>query len=169
MRDPDLVVRAQQAATALESAWCRWRNMHGLAADPAPAVSSYVGFSLDAPWGQPRIVFGICAVFMLADSVLSALLAPFVATEVSSAAWTFGVLLALRGVGGLLGGVLTGLLGGRLRPATALGLSLIGVGLVGFAFVNVSEPVVAYVTIVVIGVLIILAVSIDQWIRKVKA
>ncbi|MGH3405599.1 MAG: hypothetical protein ACRDRJ_24370, partial [Streptosporangiaceae bacterium] len=61
MRDPDLVVRAQQAATALESAWCRWRNMHGLAADPAPAVSSYVGFSLDAPWGQPRIVFGICA------------------------------------------------------------------------------------------------------------
>ncbi len=61
MRDPDLVVRAQEAATALESAWCRWRNMHGLAADPAPAVSSYVGFSLDAPWGQPRIVFGICA------------------------------------------------------------------------------------------------------------
>ena len=61
MRDPDLIVRAQQAATALESAWCRWRNMHGLAADPAPAVSSYVGFSLDAPWGQPRIVFGICA------------------------------------------------------------------------------------------------------------
>ncbi len=70
MRDPDLVVRAQQAATALESAWCRWRNMHGLAADPAPAVSSYVGFSLDAPWGQPRIVFGICAeeAEQLADS-----------------------------------------------------------------------------------------------------
>jgi hypothetical protein len=61
VRDPDLIVRAQQAATALESAWCRWRNMHGLDADPAPAVSSYVGFSLDAPWGQPRIVFGICA------------------------------------------------------------------------------------------------------------
>jgi hypothetical protein len=56
-----LIVRAQEAATALESAWCRWRNMHGLTADPAPAVSSYVGFSLDAPWGQPRIVFGICA------------------------------------------------------------------------------------------------------------
>ena len=61
MRDPDLIVRAQQAATALEGAWCRWRMMHGLAADPAPAVSSYVGYSLDAPWGQPRIVFGICA------------------------------------------------------------------------------------------------------------
>jgi hypothetical protein len=61
MRDPDLVVRAQQAATALESAWCRWRKLHGLAADPAPSVSSYVGYSLEAPWGQSRIVFGICA------------------------------------------------------------------------------------------------------------
>lgn len=61
MRDPDLIVRAQQAAAVLESAWCRWRKMHGLAAAPQPAVSSYVGYSLDAPWGQPRIVFGICA------------------------------------------------------------------------------------------------------------
>jgi hypothetical protein len=61
MRDPDLVVRAQQAATALESAWRRWRRTHGLAADPVPPVSSYVGYSLEAPWGQARIVLGICA------------------------------------------------------------------------------------------------------------
>ena len=101
------------------------------------------------------IVFGVCAVFMLADSVMSALLAPFVATEVSSAAWTFGVILALRGVGGLLGGLLTGLVAGRLRPATALGLSLVGVGLLGFFFVNISEPAVAYATIALIGVLVI--------------
>jgi hypothetical protein len=59
MRDPDLVVSAQQAATALERAWNRWRKMHGLPTDPPPAVSSYVGYSLEAPWGQPRIVFGI--------------------------------------------------------------------------------------------------------------
>jgi hypothetical protein len=61
MRDPDLVVRAQQAATALESAWRRWRDMHGLGTDPLPAVSSYVGYSLDVPWGQARVVLGICA------------------------------------------------------------------------------------------------------------
>jgi hypothetical protein len=61
MRDPDLVVRAQKAATALERAWCHWRSTHGLDAEPAPPVSSYVGYSLDAPWGQARIVFGICA------------------------------------------------------------------------------------------------------------
>ena len=61
MRDPDLIVRAQRAATALESAWCHWRNVHGLTGDPLPTVSSYVGYSLDAPWGEARIVFGICA------------------------------------------------------------------------------------------------------------
>ena len=35
--------------------------MHGLTADPPAPVSSYVGYSLDAPWGQPRVVLGLCA------------------------------------------------------------------------------------------------------------
>ncbi len=61
MRDPDLVDRAQRAATGLELAWHRWRSMHGLAADPLPPVSSYVGYSLEEPWGQPRVVFGVDA------------------------------------------------------------------------------------------------------------
>src|SRR5579862_2389038 len=61
MRDPDLVVRAQRAAAALEAAWNRWRTMHGLGTDPLPPVSSYVGYSLEEPWGQPRVVFGVDA------------------------------------------------------------------------------------------------------------
>jgi hypothetical protein len=61
MRDPDLVVRAQQAAAELERAWDRWRTMHGLGTDPLPPVSSYVGYSMEEPWGQPRVVFGIDA------------------------------------------------------------------------------------------------------------
>jgi hypothetical protein len=61
MRDPDLAVRAQQAAAELERAWDRWRTVHGLGAEPLPPVSSYVGYSLEEPWGQPRVVFGIDA------------------------------------------------------------------------------------------------------------
>lgn len=61
MRDPDLILRAQQAAAELERAWDRWRTMHGLGIDPPPPVSSYVGYSLEEPWGQPRVVFGIDA------------------------------------------------------------------------------------------------------------
>ena len=61
MRDPNLIVRAQQAAAELERAWERWRSLHGLGIDPPPPVSSYVGYSLEEPWGQPRVVFGIDA------------------------------------------------------------------------------------------------------------
>lgn len=61
MRDPELVVRAQLAASALEGAWRRWRVVHSDMADPMPAVSSYVGYSLQEPWGQPRVVFGLAA------------------------------------------------------------------------------------------------------------
>jgi hypothetical protein len=55
------MVRAQRAATELERAWDRWRTMHGLDTEPLPPVSSYVGYSLEEPWGQPRVVFGIAA------------------------------------------------------------------------------------------------------------
>src|SRR6266446_1944683 len=61
MRDSDLAVRAQQAAAELERAWDRWRTMHGLGIDPPPPVSSYVGYSLEEPWGEPRVVFGVAA------------------------------------------------------------------------------------------------------------
>src|SRR5258708_33524644 len=45
VRDRDLVIRAQLAASALEGAWHRWRAEYGHMADPVPAVSSYVGYS----------------------------------------------------------------------------------------------------------------------------
>ncbi len=61
MRDPDLVQRAEAAAAELERAWYCWRATHGLVTDPMPTVSSYVGYSLEEPWGQPRVVFGIAA------------------------------------------------------------------------------------------------------------
>ena len=61
MRDPELVQRAERAAAALEKAWIHWRVRHGLGAGQLPPVSSYVGYSLTEPWGQPRVVFGIDA------------------------------------------------------------------------------------------------------------
>jgi hypothetical protein len=61
MRDPDLVQRAERAADALEQAWMDWRDRHGLVTSPLSPVSSYVGYSLEEPWGQPRVVLGIDA------------------------------------------------------------------------------------------------------------
>ena len=61
MPDPRLVSRAQRAATMLERAWERWRTTQGLEAEPMPPVSSYVGYSIEEPWGRPRVVFGVDA------------------------------------------------------------------------------------------------------------
>ena len=61
MRDPELVARAQRAATRLESAWEQWRALHGLAVASGQPVVSYVGYSLKEPWGEPRVVIGIDA------------------------------------------------------------------------------------------------------------
>lgn len=61
MRDPDLMQRAERAAAALEEAWTNWHLRHGLGAGTLPPVSSYVGYSLEEPWGQPRVVLGVAA------------------------------------------------------------------------------------------------------------
>jgi hypothetical protein len=61
MRDPELVARAQRAATRLESAWEQWRALHGFADVPGQPIVSYVGYSLKEPWGEPRVVIGINA------------------------------------------------------------------------------------------------------------
>src|SRR5690348_3676220 len=53
IRDPELVARAQRAATRLESAWEQWRALHGLADAPGQPVVSYVGYSLKEPWVNP--------------------------------------------------------------------------------------------------------------------
>jgi hypothetical protein len=61
MRDPDLVARAQRAASRLESAWERWRALQGLEETPAQPVVGYVGYALKEPWDQPRAVIGFSA------------------------------------------------------------------------------------------------------------
>ena len=61
MRDPDLVHRAERAAIALERAWSDWRVMHGAGTGPLPQITSYVGYSLTEPWGEPRVVLGVPA------------------------------------------------------------------------------------------------------------
>jgi hypothetical protein len=61
MRDPEMAARAQRAANRLETAWEQWRALHGLACPPRPPVVSYVGYSLEEPWGKARIVIGMDA------------------------------------------------------------------------------------------------------------
>lgn len=83
------------------------------------------------------ILFFVVAIAMLADSILSALLAPFVGDVLNSESSVFGLILTLRGVGGIAGGVVAGYASRWMRPERMLGWSLVLIGLVMLVFVNV--------------------------------
>lgn len=61
MPDPEMVSRAHRAATRLERAWDRWRSASAPGGRPVSPVSSYVGYSIEEPWGRPRVVVGVDA------------------------------------------------------------------------------------------------------------
>jgi hypothetical protein len=53
--------RAQRAAAELERAWYRWHSGRGPHSGPMLTVTSYVGYSLTEPVGEPRVVLGVTA------------------------------------------------------------------------------------------------------------
>lgn len=110
------------------------------------------GLKLVAGERRVAILFIILGVAMLADSVLSALIAPFVGGVLGAPASLFGLLLTLRGAGGLIGGVLLGYLAGRLRTETLLVLSLVSVGVGTFVFAAVPVATVSMACAVALGI-----------------
>jgi DHA3 family macrolide efflux protein-like MFS transporter len=98
------------------------------------------------------VLFVILGAAMLADSVLSALIAPFVGGVLEEPASLFGLLLTLRGVGGIIGGVFLGSVATRVRPENVLFLSLLAVGAGTFVFATVPVVPVSLACAVALGV-----------------
>lgn len=82
------------------------------------------------------VLFIVVATAMLADSILSALLAPFVGEVLESGASVFGLILTLRGAGGILGGAVAGYASRWMRPEPMLAWSLVLIGLIMLVYVN---------------------------------
>ncbi len=87
------------------------------------------GLKLVAGERHVAVLFIILGAAMLADSILSALIAPFVGGVLGAPASLFGLLLTLRGVGGLIGGLLLGYVANRVRTENVLVFSLVLVGI----------------------------------------
>jgi predicted MFS family arabinose efflux permease len=75
-----------------------------------------------------RGVFLVMGVSLFGDSILTALLVPFVRDVVGGGAEALGALFTVRGLAGLLGGVVVGWVGARVEPARLLGASLVALG-----------------------------------------
>ncbi|MBA2754077.1 MAG: MFS transporter [Chloroflexia bacterium] len=110
-----------------------------------------------------RGVFTVAGLATFADSILSALLVPFVLRVAGGDAALIGVLLTVRGIAGVLGGVGVARVGHLLRPGLLLGVSLltIGPGIVLLANVP-TVPVIA-------GVIILFGPAIVAWLTAQRA
>jgi hypothetical protein len=135
MGDPEMVSRAQRAAARLEQSWDRWRRSHGLVTDRPQPVSSYVGYSLTEPWGQPRVVFGVAA---QEAEQLSALLDREEAADPGyNLAWkpepsTYRSPVDNAGVNGTINGAV----GATNIGATNVGAANVGAGSIGTASIG---------------------------------
>lgn len=95
-----------------------------------------------------RAVFIVMGVSLLADSILTALLVPFVNSVAEGGAQALGAILTVRGVAGLIGGVVIGWVGKRAGPARILGWSLILLGALFLVEVNFPYiPLILMVTL----------------------
>ncbi len=105
------------------------------------------------------ILFLMLAIVTFADGILTPLLAPFASDVLGGGAATYGWLLTVRGIGGLVGGLIVGQWGAALGPARLLVLGPISAGSLMLAVFNapslplaialwclLSVPFVAYAT-----------------------
>lgn len=95
---------------------------------------------LRAIWGHRLLksLFLVIGIALLADSILGALLAPYVEGVLGGGASAFGFLLTARGIGGMIGGALVGYLSARVSPQRLLTISLFAFGLGVAVLANVQ-------------------------------
>ncbi len=81
------------------------------------------------PLSYAFLAFGVAFV---GDSILSVLLVVFVQDVVGAGAQQFGWILAARGIGGVLGGLIVARFGSRIRPKNLMAYGMAGTGILLF-------------------------------------
>jgi predicted MFS family arabinose efflux permease len=99
----------------------------------------------------------VVATAVFGDSLGTAMIAPFVLEVVAGGAAFFGVVLAMRGVAGLLGGIVVSRFGQGIAPERLLGWSLIVAGILLLLFINIR------VVPVMLAVQLLLGPAIAGW------
>lgn len=96
--------------------------------------------------------FVVIGLTLLGDAMLTPLLVVFAEDVLQTSAAEFGWLLTARGVGGVLGGLLIGLIASRLAPQRLMTMGILLSGAILFAIVNVQELVVVLPLIALFGI-----------------
>lgn len=105
--------------------------------------------------GRNRVLAGLFLVVglaMLGDAMISPLLAPFVEDLLAGSEGLFGLLLAVRGAGGLAGGFLMGQFGSRIPSGLLITGGLAGCGLAIALLINLPSVPLAVAVMALVGI-----------------
>jgi predicted MFS family arabinose efflux permease len=109
-----------------------------------------------------RSLFAIAAVATFADTILSVSLAPFIKDVVDGGAASFGALLSVRGISGIIGGLVIARIGPRIVPARLVAGGLVAVGIAIAVMAAFPSLPLVYVLIVVVGPAIVGSITGQQ-------
>jgi MFS family permease len=98
------------------------------------------------------VIFTAAAIAMLGEGIIQALLVLFV-NQLQGGAIEYGMLLTLRGLGGLLGGLIFGLIGKSIKPQRIFPWTLAGIGLLLLVMFNHPVLMIALITLCLTGLL----------------
>jgi len=137
---------------------------------PVPADDGSAGSALSAFWGEfaaglklvagkPALsrIFLVLGIAALGDSILTVLLVAFFQDVVGVGSAEFGLVLTVRGVAGILGGIVVGAIGSKFKPNHLISFGLISTGVALVAMV--IWPVYA----ISLLIMILLSVPLMAW------
>ncbi len=110
------------------------------------------GIKLLTGSGSLAALFIVLGIATVADNIITVLIVPFVKDILESGALGFGGLLSVRGLGGLLGGLLVGQVGKKIPPTRLLPLGLILSGVIFAVFIYSRSLVLSAILLFLIGV-----------------
>lgn len=118
--------------------------------------------------GKPALsrIFLVLVVAMLGDSILSVLLVAFFQDVVGVGATEFGVVLTVRGLAGIIGGIVVGAFGSRFNPYHLISIGLLATGIALVAMVRFPVYVITLIIMILLSVpLMAWLISSQTWIQ----
>jgi predicted MFS family arabinose efflux permease len=134
---------------------------------PASSISDFfqelaAGFRLVIESKPLSRIFIIIGVAFLADSILTVMFVAFFQDVVGVGSTKFGISLTVRGLAGIIGGLIIGALGNRFKPSHLISFGLIGTGAGLAAMVFWPNFIISLI------VLILLSVPIMSWLLSCR-
>ena len=134
---------------------------------PASTFSDFfgeltAGFKLVVESKPLSRIFLVIGVAFLADSILTVMFVAFFQDVVGVGSTEFGITLTVRGVAGIIGGLIIGAIGNRFKPGHLISFGLIGTGVGLAAMVFWPKYIISLI------VLILLSVPLMSWLLSCR-